>query len=362
MLELNEKVLHTYLESLLDKRVEIVGFGPLGEPVESGADKAYGYGLPVLIDYKVGGQAKRAVLETMKPGPFGHEGMADRAQVQLWNYETFKRLPRHARAMDVGGFEKGKHLRSLRRIEECFVLMEFVEGRGYFEDLDRLRDQPELSELDIARADALCDYLVEIHRKPGPDPGLYVRHIRELLGHGECIMGLMDSYPTPHGFITAALLEEIEQLCLSWRWRIKSRTHRLRQRHGDFHPWNILFRSGTDFSVLDRSRGEWGDPADDICSLTMNYLFSSLQRSGRLDGNLETIFQGFWRRYLEQSGDAEILEVAAPFLVFRALVMASPIWYPHLEDPVRRKLFNFMTAVLDEKSFNPEKANAYCGA
>jgi aminoglycoside phosphotransferase (APT) family kinase protein len=31
--------------------------------------------------------------------------------------------------------------------------------------------------------------------------------------------------------------------------------------HGDFHPWNILFRAAVDFSVLDRSHGEYGDPA-----------------------------------------------------------------------------------------------------
>ena len=34
--------------------------------------------------------------------------------------------------------------------------------------------------------------------------------------------------------------------------------------HGDFHPWNLLFREGVEFSVLDRSRGEWGEPADDV--------------------------------------------------------------------------------------------------
>jgi len=61
----------------------------------------------------------------------------------------------------------------------------------------------------------------------------------------------------------------------------------LRQIHGDFHPWNILFRPGIDFQLLDRSRGEYGDPADDLTSLTVNYFFFSLQRSGRLEDPLE---------------------------------------------------------------------------
>lgn len=361
MFHLSKNRLQSYLEFVLAAPVRVIHFGPLGAPVETGAVKGYGYGEPVQIDYEVSGQVRRAVLETMRPGPFGHEHMADRAQVQLWNHATFKNLPRHAQALDVGAFQTEGTLLSLGKAEEFFTLMDFYEGRGYNEDLEALRDSPELAELDIARADALCDYLVDIHRVPRPDPGLYVRHVRELIGHGECIMGLMDSYPPQHAWITPAMLESIETQCVTWRWRLKKRTHRLRQTHGDFHPWNILFRSGADFTVLDRSRGEWGDPADDVCCLTMNYLFFSLQRSEGLEGNLETIFLRFWRRYLEKSGDAEILEVVAPYIAFRALVMASPLWYPHLSEGVRRKLFALIQAVLHAPVFDPEKVKEYCG-
>jgi aminoglycoside phosphotransferase family enzyme len=175
-------------------------------------------------------------------------------------------------------------------------------------------------------------------------------------------MGLMDSYPSRYGFITSDLLEEIEHRCVAWRWRLKERTYRLRQVHGDFHPWNILFREGRDFTMLDRSRGEWGDPADDVACLTMNYLFFSLQRNGRLEGNLETLFRRFWERYLEKSGDREVLKVVAPFFAFRGLVMASPLWYPTLPEGVRRKLFAFIRAVLKAETFDPERVNDYCGA
>jgi hypothetical protein len=114
--------------------------------------------------------------------------------------------------------------------------------------------------------------------------------------------------------------------------------------------------------VLDRSRGEWGEPADDVTCLTMNYVFFSLQRSGRLDGNFETLFRRFWDRYLSRSGDSEMLQVAAPFFVFRCRVMAHPIWYPDLEGSVRRKLFTFMNSVLDAQAFNPAEVNRYCDA
>jgi aminoglycoside phosphotransferase family enzyme len=149
---------------------------------------------------------------------------------------------------------------------------------------------------------------------------------------------------------------------VKWRWKLKPVTHRLRQIHGDFYPWNILFGDGTDFRVLDRSRGEFGDPADDVTCITSNFLFFSLQRHGRLAGVLEALFQRFWERYLAKSGDVEILRVTAPFFAFRGLVMASPLWYPALPDSVRQKLLAFVFTVLTEDDFDPQEVNHYCSA
>ena len=323
--------------------------------------KSYGYGTPVRVDYSLAGEEpKSAVLHTVSPGPFGHEHMADRAQELIWENRAFNHLPRHIRSLDIGGFERDGRLVSAGKIEEFCLLTEYADGETYARDLERLRDSDMLTDLDLTRCDVLCDYLVEIHKVQGADAGLYVRRIRELVGHGECIMGVTDSYP-PHPLFPASALERIEHLSITWRWRLKSLTHRLRQVHGDFHPWNILFRSAAEFSVLDRSRGEYGDPADDVASLTMNYLFFSLQRSGRLEGAFESLFLRFWQRYLEKSRDREMLNVVAPFLAFRGLVMASPLWYPALPDTVRQKLLAFIFAVLESDRFDPQKANFYCG-
>jgi aminoglycoside phosphotransferase (APT) family kinase protein len=283
--------------------------------------------------------------------------MADRAQLLLWAHGAFGKLPRHVASLDVGAVRESGELVPLGSAEELFMLAEFVDGREYADDLLRLRAGAELTAPDLARADALCDYLVGIHRVPGPDPGLYVRRIRELIGHGECIFGVVDSYPKP-----PQMLQDIEQRCLQWRWKLKPRVHRLRQVHGDFHPWNILFREGTDFSVLDRSRGEWGDAADDVTCLTLNYLFFSLQNAGKLQGDFERLWRRFWERYLERSADAEMLEVVAPFFAFRGLVMANPLWYPALEGGVRDKMLRFVLNVLDVERFDPARANEYCGA
>jgi len=361
MTELSRENLEPYLSSILGTPARVLRLAILGEKLETGAIKGYGYGVPVLVEFEAGGAARKVVVETVSAGPFGHEHMSDRAQMLLWDHDAFNRLPRHARSIDVGAFRKEGTLLSLGGVEEFFLLTEYVEGKGYIHDFARLQEGGRITDLDLARADALCDYLVDIHGRRGSDPGLYARRIRELLGHGECIMGLTDSYPPRHGFITRDLLEAVEHRCVAWRWRLKDRTHRLCRVHGDFHPYNILFREGTDFSIIDRSRGEWGEPADDITSITGNYLFSSLQSNGRLAGAFEILFRRFWERYLEKTGDTEILEVAAPFFAFRGLVMASPVWYPTLAEDVRRKLFAFLQATLDAEVFDPARVNEYCG-
>jgi streptomycin 6-kinase len=360
MAHLTAKEIESYVKKVAGPSASIVTLKVLGDSGK-GELKGYGYGTPIMIHFEIGGVPRRAVLHTVSAGPFGHEHMSDRAQSLLWDHSSFNRLPRHVRSIDVGAFRLDGSAVSLGDAEEFFLLTEYAEGRGYVEDLLRMKNEPALKDTDIARADALCDYLVDIHSVKGADPGLYVRRIRELVGHSECIMGLIDSYPSEQSVVDKKLLQDIEQKCVDWRWRLKDRVHRLRQVHGDFHPWNILFREGTDFGLLDRSRGEWGDPADDVSCLTMNYLFFSLQRSGRLESNFEILFRRFWDRYLAKSGDREMLEVVAPFFAFRGLVMAHPMWYPKLAEDVRIKLFNFMTAVLNADCFDPTQVNPYCG-
>lgn len=358
MIEINLDDLERYLSNLFSSRVKIEKISELGKEERIEELKGFGYGLPYLIEFNLKGVKKSVVLETMKPSQFGHEHFSDRAKILLWQYSSFNKLPNHVKSVDVGSFTVKGEIKSLGDCKEFFILTDLIEGTLYHRDLDEIYERGELSETDLERCVALSDYLTLIHSKKGP-PELYRRRIRELIGHGECIMGIIDSYPQDVDFITQKEMISIEKLCIEWRWKLKKMTHRCTEVHGDFHPWNILFRRGVDFTVLDRSRGEYGEPADDVTAMTINYLFYSLRKSGRLEDRFKELFNLFWSNYLEKTGDIDMLSVAQPFYAWRALVLASPIWYPNLQPEVRGKLINFTKKILKTETIDLKKMNAY---
>ncbi|MCF8061569.1 MAG: aminoglycoside phosphotransferase family protein [Deltaproteobacteria bacterium] len=350
---IERKQLERYLSTHYDASVEVLDITPLGDAKPGpGALKGYGYGTPLRIDFTVNGQEVSVVLSTVNPGGFGHQRMSDRAALLLWQYRGFNSLPRHVRALDVGGFTRGGPT-SLAPVEELFLVTEFVEGTVYAEDLNRIRREGRLEELDLERAAALARYLAEIHAEKQDDPGMYERRTRELVGHNECLMGLTDSYPQDHPDVTPEMLIDIEKRCIDWRWRLKRFTHRLSRVHGDFHPFNLLFRDGTDFSVLDRSRGSYGEPADDLAGLSVNYLFWGLLHKKTFVPPFRTLWDAFFQIYLEAAGDDELLSTLPPYLTWRLLVLASPVWYPDYDSDVRRALLRLARNVLDAGVFDP---------
>lgn len=352
--------LAAYLKQRFGPTATLVDYGRIGQESSESDLKGFGYGKPIRLRALVKGRPRSWVFGTMSPGPFGHEHPADRAQAMLWDYDSYGRLPRHIKAADVGAVTGEGSLVSVAEAKEFFVLTEWAAGDSYHHDFERLLKTGRLLPKDRRRATALAGYLATIHRRRHRDPSLYRRRIRELLGHGECIMGLTDSYPGRYAFIDATLLREIEDACNRRRWAMRDWGARLCQVHGDFHPWNVLFRTDRDFTVLDRSRGEWGEAADDVTSMTINYLFFSLRRWGTLRGPFEVLFRHFWDLYLRRSRDQRVLEAAAPFFAFRGLVIASPLWYPNLTVDVRRKIFRFIRNVLDTPRFDPAEVNRYC--
>lgn len=355
-MSLNIKSIQKFLFKVHNKKVKILSLE--GIELKGKSIKGYGYGIPLIIKYEVDGEIKKAVLETMKSDRFGHEYKADRFHNMILAFESYNKLPKHVKAIALGYFDKKGNLNLIKDFEEPFILVDFVEGSLYYLDLERMMNTEFATELDLKRCEALARYLADIHSSKAQDKMIYVRRIRELIGHGECAMGLIDNYPEDSVFLRKNELKEIEKKLIDWRWKIKNKIHRASVIHGDFHPWNIFFIKDTDFILNDRSRGEYGEPADDITALTINYIFFSIRKYGYLKGVFENLFLRFFETYLNETNDVEILSVLQPFYAWRALVIANPIWYPDLSIDTRRKIFNFIHNILETDEFNYKEVNS----
>ena len=131
-------------------------------------------------------------------------------------------------------------------------------------------------------------------------------------------------------------------------------TRPLVRTHGDFHPFNVLFDANDDIVCLDTSRGSAGDAADDVTCLALNYPFFALAKKSAWAPAFSRLWYRFWERYLELSGDDRLGLVAAPFLAWRALVLASPVWYPEFPPEDRARLLSFAETALSTERFAPE--------
>jgi aminoglycoside phosphotransferase (APT) family kinase protein len=316
-------------------------------------EKAFGYGRPLRVTVREpGGRRHVVVFRTQTANEFGHDRRADRMEGAILAYDLFNEIPRHVRALDVGAIADGR-LVSLRGAGEPYLVTEWAEGTLYAEDLRRIGREGTVEALDVARADALAEYLARLHVRKIDDPAAWRRAVRDLLGHGEGIFGMVDGYPEGVPGAPPARLRAIEERCLAWRWRLRGRTGRLSRTHGDFHPFNVVFappaadEDGTRFSLLDASRGGKGDPADDLTALSVNFVFFAAEHRGAWARGFRPLWRRFWSRWLEATADREVLETAPPFLAWRALVVASPRFYPHLHESARDLLLRLAEHALD---------------
>ncbi len=351
-----QESLERYLREFFGRSVNLVEFKRLGSGV---------HGAGYLLKIEDQGEIKSYVLKDLAPEGLGHDYPSDRAGVFLLALETYGRLPRHVKAIDVISMKQDGTMKSIGGGVEYFLLMETAEGENYFKDLEDFSKKDFLNNMDIKKIEAMTSYLAGIHSTKKDSKTLYWRKLRDTVGHGECLMGVFDSYP--EGTLPYDKMAEIIKKSVDWVTRLKPRYKRLTQIHGDFHPGNIWFiptpndelRTKIDFVLLDRSRGPWGDPADDITALTINYIFFSIKHHGNVNGPYLEGLKLFYDQYIALSHDDELLSVVAPFYAFRGAVVANPIFYPELTPDQRELIFRFVNNVLDDERFKIEKVNDY---
>lgn len=346
---INEEAIRTYLLTRFPG-ADGVDVSRLGSGVQ---------GAGFLVRIRTGENVKEYVVKSLLPEGFGHDYPSDRAAVFLLDLEEYGNLDRHVRALDVLSEMPDGSVRSIGGGREYYLVMEKAEGLDYFRDLREMTGKDRLSEGDIARIRAMTSYLSRIHGVKKDSKTLYWRKLRDTVGHGECLMGVFDIYPegsVPPGVMTGIIKKSVDRI-----YGLRPLYHRLSQIHGDFHPGNIWFRDDTDFVLLDRSRGPWGDPADDVTALAINYLFFSVRAFGEVRAAFREGLALFFDEYILATGDGEILEVVAPFFAFRAAVVANPVFYPDLPEDGRKKILTFARNVLDAKRFEVERVNRYLG-
>lgn len=345
--------LSEYLNEVFGNSTEILSINNLGCGV---------LGFTYLLDIKIKGKKKRIVLKFANPKGFNQDFPSDRAETLIYANSVYNLLPNHVKSFDIGMINSTGALKKIGEAKDFFILMQYVKGQDYAKDLDRIGKESKLQTLDMERVKLLTEYMARIHKVKFNSPELYTRRIRDLIGRGDCISGIIDSYPKDErtfSFTSEQELEEIEKKCITWRWKIKGKSDRLCQVHGDFHPFNIIWQKPLKFRLLDRSRGEWGEPADDVSALSINYIFWSLMTFNTFKEPFVKLYEYFMKYYLNLSKDNNLLKVIQPFYVFRSLVIANPIFYPNISNENRRKIFDFMGAILETNEFNPTGIASY---
>lgn len=326
------------------------------------------HGTGYKVKFKLKEKEETIVIRTKRPEGFSHDYAADRAASFLIQHNLASKLPKHNKSFDVVGVSK-KELVSIGDCNEFFHVVEFAEGKPYMGELIGIKKKNLITDLELEKVELLSEYLAEVHKTKFIDKikskhkiafakSIYRRHLRDCIGHGEMLLGVLDTYPKKLSWMTKKELVRIINMANELREYSKDNYQRLSLIHGDFHPGNILFK-GKYFKVLDASRELWGEPADDLTALGINYIWFSIMQNGDFSGNFKDLFEAFWDSYIKKTRDPKINKIAPLFFAFRGVVVSHPLFYKNQSNNCRRKIFNFVVNLLEERKFDIRKINSY---
>jgi len=365
MLPKDETLWENFLRESTGEKIKVLSL----EPISRDQTYAGGLGNTFFINLETKDGKKRVVAKIAREG-FGREHPEDKARDALWVYRT-SNLPRQPKAIAVGSIRGGRII-PLSSDSEYVVVLEEAEGRSYHLYLGDILKRGTITNDDRRAVLNLSDYLVEVHSEKKDLPLIYKRHVNELLSH-EGIPAvdrhlwkilskkqIKEKLGKEKNELRKDILE-LKKSAVEHVDRIEELTHRCSRVHGDYHPFeNIRFKTYPDiFSVIDRSRSDYGEPADDVTAMWINYLNHSLLDEGKYSGKFRELGDLFLENYLTNTKDYEILETVQPFFVWRTLVVATPVWYPDTPIDVRNKLLSFAKNISKVERFDPKAVNTY---
>jgi hypothetical protein len=357
--QIDSKEIEDYLGTLFGAPTKLISIEKIGEGFHNAG---------FLIIISISNQIKRIVMRVVRGDTgWGHDYLSDHSSVLLLQHSLLRSAPvgTCSESFDVAALTSDGTIKS---IGESIEFLHFVdeipesESSPYSKDLFKIAEKQSLSDNDILRVRVIAEYLAKLHSQKNQNPNLYSRHIRDLIGHGEMLMGVIDTYPPANNldFTSIEELERIEVETVRWRNRIKHSSERCSRIHGDVHPFgNLRFKDDNSILALDMSREKFGEPADDVAGMSINYLFFSIWKHGKLTPHFEKLFRIFLDEYINKTKDEDILRYMPPFYAFRGTVIAHPLYYPDLETFKRRKIFNFILNVINDKEFNSDSLESY---
>jgi hypothetical protein len=357
--QIDTREIENYFQALFSTPTKLISIEKIGEGFHNAG---------FLITLSINSQIKRIVMRVVRGDTgWGHDYLSDHCSVLLLQHNLLRTAPAGtcSESFDVAALTSDGAIKS---IGESIEFLHFVdeipetESTPYSKDLFEIAEKQDISDNDKLRVRVIAEYLARLHSQKNQNANLYSRHIRDLIGHGEMLMGVIDTYPRVNtlDFTSMKEFERIEIEAVRWRNKIKHSSERCSRIHGDVHPFgNLRFKSDNSILALDMSREKFGEPADDIAGMSINYLFFSIWKHGKLTPHFEKLFQIFLNEYINKTNDKNILRYMPPFYAFRGTVIAHPLYYPDLESFKRRKIFNFILNTINDKEFNPDKLESY---
>lgn len=347
--QINIEKLSSFLSKVLNKRIERVDLKPLGLGSHS---YSYLVNIPEINE--------NIVLKfILGDGGWGHEYISDRLNLLSFQHIYGSNLSNSLNSYGIGIINSDDEIIFFDDVEEVFQVIDCFPKESLLLTHYLSKSFNSSNEKRIYKIiEDSATWLAKLHSTPikinlSLSKDLYKRHIRNLVGHGEMVLGVLDQFPEPNDnkFVNEKQLVKIEKLFIDWRYRLKYNSSRIKRIHGDFHSNNILVIPNEKLIFLDFSREAYGESADDVsCFIGFIIYISFLEHQSLIEPYLDLI-KIFLSNYENSTLDSNLKSIIPPFLAYRLLAKCNPRLYKSLSDEIRKKIIDVTIRLLNEKQF-----------